>query len=173
MTFNPSAMLAAFQLGLSGERKVRPFLPSDFYQGRFKVSPDGRWIAYQSTESGKHEIYLRSFPTLDQKRQVSNGSGRQPLWRKDGKELFYLTLDGKLMTVDVQSGASLETGTPKLLFRTPIEGNPDLGQYAVAANGQRFLIMEPVREGAGSAIEEFQIELNWFSKLNTRGAGPR
>jgi Tol biopolymer transport system component len=68
----------ALQLPLSGG-KPQPILNSDFYQGRFKISPDGHWIAYQSIESGRHEVYVRSYPTLDQKRQVSNEGGIQPL----------------------------------------------------------------------------------------------
>ena len=114
---------------------------------------------------------MRSYPALDQKRQISNASGSQPLWRKDGKELFYLTLDGKLMAVSVKSGASLETGNPELLFQTPSEGNPNNGQYAVSGDGQRFLFMEPAREGAASGTEQFHIELNWFSQLKNKSAG--
>jgi hypothetical protein len=82
-------------------------------------------------------------------------------------------LDGKLMAVAVKSGASLETGNPKLLFQTGLEGNPNLGQYAVTADGQRFLIMEPAREGAASAIEQFHIELNWFSELENKVAAKK
>ncbi len=164
---------AAFQLPLTGERKPQPILNSGFYEGRFKVSPDGRWIAYQSTESGKYEVYVRSFPTLDQKRQISSGGGSQPLWRKDGKELFYLTLNAKLMVVDVKSGASLETSNPRLLFQAPVEGNPVLGQYAVTGDGQRFLMIETARAGAGPGIEQFQIELNWFAELKSKGPADR
>jgi len=164
---------AAFRLPLSGAGKPQPILNSDVYKGRLQLSPDGRWIAYQSSESGRNEVYLRSFPGLDQKRQVSNGGGSRPLWRKDGKELFYLTLNAKLMAVDVKSGASIGTGSPKLLFQTPIDGNPVLGQYAVTGDGQRFLIMEIAREGAGPGIEQFHIELNWFAELKTKGAGTR
>jgi hypothetical protein len=167
----PLIMPVVFRLPLSGAPKAQPMFDSASYKGRFAVSPDGRRIAYQSDESGRHEIYVRSYPALDQKRQVSNVSGSQPVWRKDGKELFYLTLDGKMMAVSVKSGASLETGNPQLLFQTSIEGNPNLGQYAAAGDGQRFLIMEPAREGTTSGIEQFHIELNWFSQLKNKSAG--
>jgi hypothetical protein len=126
---------------------------------------------YQSTESGKHEVYVCSFPTLDQKRQISSGGGSQPLWKKDGKELFYLTPNTKLMAVDVKSGASLETSNPRLLFQTPIEGNPVLAQYAVSGDGQRFLMIETPRVVAGSGIEQFQVELNWFADLRPKALG--
>ena len=104
-------------------------------------------------ESGRYEIYIRSFPDLDQKRQVSNGGGIQPLWRKNGKELFYLTPNDKLMVVDVKPGVPLNTGSPRLLFQTPIEDNPVLSQYAVTADGQKFLLMETA---------ELEQELNSF-----------
>jgi eukaryotic-like serine/threonine-protein kinase len=133
------------------------------------VSPDGRWIAYQSAESGRSEVHVRAFPSLDQERQVSNGGGVQPLWSKDGRELYYLTLNSRLMTVEVKSGATLETGNPRSLFQTPIEGNPLLAQYAVSADGQRFLMMENSQEGAGAAgTEQFHVELNWFAPMNAR-----
>ena len=173
LLFTAGPAPAAFQLPLSGERKPQSILNSDFYNGRFKVSPDRRWIAYQSTESGKHEVYVRSFPGLDQKRQISSGGGSQPLWSKDGKELFYLTLNAKLMVVDVKSGASLETSNPRLLFQSPVDGNPVLGQYAVTGDGQRFLMIETARVGRESGIEQFQVELNWFAELRTKDTGTK
>ena len=114
---------------------------------------------------------MAAFPGFSGKRQVSNNGGAQALWRKDGKELFYLTLNANLMVVDVKSGASLETSNPRLLFQTPVDGNPVLGQYAVTGDGQRFLMIETARAGAGSGIEQFQVELNWFAELKTKDAG--
>jgi len=114
-------------------------------------------------------VYIRAFPSLDQERQVSNGGGVQPLWSKDGRELYYLTPNSRLMTVEVKSGATLETGNPRSLFQTPIEGNPLLAQYAVSGDGQRFLMMENFQEGAGAAAtEQFHVELNWFAAMNAR-----
>ena len=74
------------------------------------------------------------------------------------------------MAVTVRPGASLETAYPRLMFQTPIEGNPDLGQYAATGDGEKFLLMEPAREGAASAIEQFHVQLNWFSELKNKGA---
>ena len=142
-------------------------LNSSVYKGGSEVSPDGRWIAYHSTESGRSEVYVRSFPALDQKHQISNGGGTQPLWSTGGRELFYLTLNAKLMAVDVGSAASLEISNPKQLFQTPIEGNPALSQYAVASAGQRFLMIANARDGAASGIEEFHLIINLFSELKT------
>jgi hypothetical protein len=162
-----STQRQSFRLPLSGRKLPVPLLNSDLLKGQSRVSPDGRWIAYQSTESGKSEVYIRSFPALEEKRQVSSGGGAQPLWSKNGKELYYLTLNAKLMVVDVKSDATIETGRPRLLFQTPIEGNPLLGQYAVASDGQRFLMMENAREGGGSGTEQFHVVLNWFSELSS------
>ena len=163
-----SSQLQSFRLALSGKQLPVPLLSSDLLKGRSRVSPDGRWIAYQSTESGKNEVYIRSFPALEEKRQVSSGGGAQPVWSKNGKELYYLTLNAKLMVVDVKSDATMETGKPRLLFQTPIEGNPLLAQYAVASDGQRFLMMENAREGGGSGTEQFHVVLNWFEELKQR-----
>ena len=82
------------------------------------VSPDGRWVAYNSLESGSLEVYVAAFPSFPQKRQLSAGGGAQPQWRGDGKELYYLAPDRKLMDVDVRSGATLETGVPHALFQS-------------------------------------------------------
>jgi len=165
-----STQLQSFRLPLSGKQLPVPLLSSDLLKGRSRVSPDGRWIAYQSTESGKNEVYVRSFPALEEKRQVSSGGGAQPVWGKNGKELYYLTLNAKLMVVDVKSAATIETSKSRQLFQTPIEGNPLLGQYAVASDGQRFLMMENAREGGGSGTEQFHVVLNWFSELSSTGA---
>ena len=80
------------------------------------LSPDGRWLAYVSDESGRYEVYVQSFPGGGGKRQVSTGGGIGPRWRGDGKELFYHAPDGKLMAVPVKSGASFEAGAPVALF---------------------------------------------------------
>ncbi len=116
------------------------------------------------------ELYVRSFPGLEKKRQISSGGGAQPLWSRDGKELYYLTLNAKLMVLDVRTDATLVTSKPRLLFQTPIDGNPLLGQYAVASDGQRFLMMENAREGGGSGTEQFHVVLNWLSALSSAGA---
>jgi len=155
-----------FRLPLSGDRKPQSILNSGSSKARLKLSPDGHWIAYQSNESGRYEVYLCSFPALNYKRQVSNGGGVQPLWGKDGKELFYLTLNAKLMAVDVKRDVPPDTSGPKLLFQAPIEGNPVLGQYAATSDGQKFLMLESAR--AGSGIEQFHIELNWYADLQRK-----
>src|SRR5262249_56218270 len=91
---------AAYLLALSGERKPNQLLATPFVQTHFRFSPDGRWIAFDSNESGRHEVYVGSVPSLAERRLVSSAGGVQPIWRNDGKELFYLAPDGKLTAVD-------------------------------------------------------------------------
>ncbi len=99
------------------------------------------------------------------KRQVSNGGGVQARWRRDGRELFYLALDGTLMSVDVKASAnSIEILAPKPLFKTPILISPGVDQYDVTADGQRFLLLEPV-DDAGPTIT---VVVNWAEELKRR-----
>jgi hypothetical protein len=110
-------------------------LKSDFRKFEPHVSPDGRWIAYNSIESGRWEVYVAAFPGFTGKRQVSNNRGVQALWRSDGKEIFYLSLDGKLVAVDVKIAATIQTGVPKPLFQTPLVVVPRFDQYCVTGDG--------------------------------------
>ena len=126
----------------------------------FRLSPDERWIAYNSLESGRWEVYVASFPSFGGKRQVSSGGGCQAHWRKDGKELFYLSLQGKLMAVDVATGPLFEAGAPRELFQTPILVNPLIDQYAVTGDGRRFILGTPLGEE-----EPITVMLNWTAGL--------
>jgi Tol biopolymer transport system component len=92
----------------AGHRNEVKEVPAGIDQTR--VSPDGRWVAYNSLESGSLEVYVAAFPSFPQKRQLSAGGGAHPQWRGDGRELYYLAPDRRLMAVDVRSGATLETG---------------------------------------------------------------
>ena len=122
-----------------------------------RISPDERWVAYSSFESGRWEVYVATFPAFTEKRQVSGSGGSQPFWRNDGKELFYLTLDGKLMAAEVTSRSTLQTALPKVLFQTPVRVSPIYNQYSVTADGTRFLFGEPINQGS----EQIAVVLNW------------
>jgi len=130
-----------------------------------KLSPDGRFIAYSSNESGDFEIYVQPFPTTGAKWQVSKGGGQQPQWRRDGSELFYIAPDKKLIAVAVKTGATFAPGEARALLDTRItawEGSNNHGvQYAVTADGQRFLV-----NTAGDAIQPITLVLNWPAALN-------
>lgn len=138
--------------------------PSSLKTGHF--SPDGKWVAYASNESGKWEIYVTSFPDAHGKWQVSNGGGEQPNWRGDGKELFYLASDDKVMAAPVTTGANFDAGTPVALFQAnPREQVATSEQltYDVGKDGQRFLINTQVKQGETMPMSVIQ---NWAAKLN-------
>ncbi len=132
-------------LGLK-DRKVRPLLASPANEARLQFSPGTRFISYSSDETGRAEIFVRSWPLSENKWQVSTDGGDQAYWRGDGKELFYLAPDGKLMSVAIEQGESISFGDPVVLFQTPlslvsITGNRN--QYLTTRDGQRFLFLEP------------------------------
>jgi Tol biopolymer transport system component len=131
-----------------------------------RFSPDGKWVAYSSNESGKWEIYVTTFPDAHGKWQVSTAGGNQPRWRGDGKELFYLSPDDKLMAVPVKIGANFDTGTPAALFqaypRETVAATSEQFFYDVSQDGQKFLINTQLK----SAIRPMSVVLNWPSKMN-------
>ena len=138
--------------------------PSVFRNGQF--SPDGKWVAYASNETGKWEIYVTSFPDARGRWQISSGGGEQPRWRGDGKELFYLSLDGKMMAAPVTTGAHFDAGTSVTLFRTTPRQPVlvyDLFVYDVSRDGQRFLINTQVKQAESVPMS---VVLNWPANLN-------
>jgi Tol biopolymer transport system component len=144
--------------GAGGERKPQPVLAGPYRKDQFRISPDGHWVAYMSGESGQSEVRVAAFPSFMQNRQLSTGGGLEPLWRRDGKELFYVGLDGKLMVVEAKSSASLETSAPTALFPSPIPINSASYHYAVTGDGQRFLVTD---RGGGDAVEQINVIENW------------
>lgn len=150
-----------YRLPLSGSRTPELLLETSFAKDQFHVSPDGRWIAFNSLESGQWEVYVASFPSFIDKRQVSRGGGCQPLWRKDGKELFYLDLRGKLMAVSTTTDATFDAGVPTSLFQAPINVNPGIDQYAVTRDGQRFIF-----GAARDTAMPITVVVNWAAGLN-------
>ncbi len=126
--------------------KPYPFLETQFDERYPQFSPDGRWIAYASNESGKPEVYVQSFPKAGGRWQVSVSGGSQPRWRGDGGELFYVAPDLKLMSVEVRPGASFDYGMAKPLFQTLIDTYTGPNRYVVDRSGQKFLINIPIDE---------------------------
>jgi eukaryotic-like serine/threonine-protein kinase len=125
------------------------------------VSPDGQWVAYHSHESGRWEVYIAAFPTFTERRQVSSAGGFDARWRNDGNELFYLSLDNTLMSLEVKRGPTLSTGVPRTLFKTPFAVRSNY-QYSVTGDGKRFIFNEPIKE----ARQPFTVVLNWAAGLN-------
>jgi len=151
---------------LSGDRKPMPYLQSEFDEAHGRFSPDGRWVAYTSNESGRSEVYVQPFSPSGGKAQVSTGGGMLPLWRRDGKELFYVVpATGRLMSAEVRTIPQFEAGVPKLLFTAALaltHGMEAGNHYGVSADGQRFLLLLPVQENAPSPIT---VVLNWTAGL--------
>jgi Tol biopolymer transport system component len=140
------------------------FLSSKFTEAQGKVSPDGRWIAYASDESGRFEIYVTQFPQKRGRWQISTTGGSQPWWRGDGKELFYLGPEQTLMSVAVRPGDAFEAAAPTALFKAnfPAVVPAYWANYLSTADGQRFLVSELVPEAAASPIN---VVLNWTAAL--------
>ncbi len=131
----------------------RPVLRAKFSQLGARLSPDGHWLAYQSEESGVSEIFVRTFPESRERRQVSSGGGTQPRWRGDGKELFYISPDRKVMAVEVRTEPRFEAGAPRALFQTRILPLIEArNHYDVTADGQRFVINSRRPEDASLPI---------------------
>jgi len=151
-------------LPLFGDRKPIPFHQTEFQELDGRFSPNGRWIAYDSNESGKREVYVQPFPASAGKWQISTNGGSDPIWRPDGKELFYLATDGKIMAELVKADATFEAGVPKALFQTMFIGFVRGGfeHYRVTADGQRFLVNMP---SAGGTPPPITVVLNWTAGL--------
>lgn len=147
---------------LSGDAKPYPLLQSEFTENHGRFSPDGRFFAYVSNESGREEVYVQNFPPAGGKWQVSTGGGDQPHWRRDGKELYYITPDRKLMAVSVKLGETFENGAATPLFQTEVSSFTNANRYDVMADGQRFLINSSVET---SKEAPFTVILNWTSTL--------
>jgi serine/threonine-protein kinase len=143
---------------LGGSRQVRPLLDTPYDELNGMISPDGRWLTYQGNDSGTIEVYVRPYPAVNSGRwQVSTDGGFQPLWARDGRELFYLATDGALMRVSVGNGLTWAPSPPTKVFERRyfvgsglVGGNP-FRNYDVSADGQRFLMMKSAASDATDA----------------------
>ena len=169
-TFSPNTAADLWLLPLFGDQKPTPLIQTQFNEGQARFSPDGRWIAYSSNESGQYQVYVQSFPISGGKWQVSTGGGAQPQWRRDGKELFYLTPDRKIMAVDVNgAGSTFVAGIPQPLFDARVStlfpggggGAGGISYYAASGDGQRFLL----NTLGGDSSVPFTVVLNWTAGL--------
>jgi len=156
--------IAPQSTGAPGEpQKPFPYLASPFNEENGVFSPDGHWIAYESDESGRPEVYVQAFPLTNQKGRISTGGGTDAAWSKNGGELFYLAADKNLMAVPYRATvATFEPGAGKVLFAVP--GNVVRRSYAVTGDG-RFLIGKPADE---SINEPITLVLNWLEELKAR-----
>jgi eukaryotic-like serine/threonine-protein kinase len=149
-------------LTLGGEPKASPFIESPFDKAQARISPDGRWITYVTNDSGTYQVVVQSFPDPNGGRwQITAQGGIEPKWKHDGRELYYLALDGKLMAVPVTPDRTFQAGSPTVLFQTPLVVNraqsPRDRRYDVAPDG-RFLVAVPAAAATQTPIT---VLVNW------------
>lgn len=149
----------------TSDRKAEPFLATMFNEGAGSFSPDGRWLAYVSNEAGRPEIYVQPYPGPGGKWQISTDGGTEPLWNRNGRELFYRS-GNKVMAVPIATQPAFAPSKPTLLFEKEYAASqfPATGiAYDVSQDGQRFLM---VKEGdQASAPTQINVVLNWFEEL--------
>jgi serine/threonine-protein kinase len=160
-------------LPLEGDHTLKPLLQSKFAEAGARLSPDGRWLAYYSNETGRDEVYVRAYPSLEGKTQVSTGGGRQPVWSKKGDELFFRG-EGAMMAVRVGPGAPLSVTAPRKLFedRYYTKGLAHTG-YDVSRDGRFLMVKDPSAGQAASPANtlpqtNFIVVLNWFEELKQK-----
>jgi len=150
---------------LAGNRTPQPVLRTEFNEMDGRISPDGRWLAYVSDESGQWQVYVQRFLSSGGKWQISSAGGNQPQWSHDGKELFYIASDQKLMIVTVHPGQSLEPGTPKPLFQLHTPNDSLISDYDVDRDDQRFLVSTLVSDEPSPPLT---VVMNWTAILETK-----
>jgi hypothetical protein len=149
-------------LSLDGSKTITPYLRTRFAETHGRFSPDGKWVAYTSDESGRDDVYAQSFPVGGPKVRISSTGGDFARWRQDGKELFYVAPDSTLIAVPIQVSAnSLSFGEPKPLFK--ITGR--VSSYDVTADGQRILALPPA---SGDGEPSMTVVVNWPTLLKNR-----
>lgn len=176
-TVSPNGVVSLGALSLVGEPRARAISPSAFNHATARLSPDGQWVTYFSNESGAFEVYVQGFPDPEKgKWQVSKGGGLHPRWRADGRELFYVSANQKLMSVSVSSSdGALAFGSPATLFNVPLAngtGGVTIGlrqQYDVAPDGQRFF----VNLEASASVAPITVLMNWPALAAGTGAPAR
>jgi eukaryotic-like serine/threonine-protein kinase len=150
---------------LDGDRKPRPFLNGPFNEYQARLSPNGRWLAYVSDESGRDEVYVRPFPGSEGRWPISTDGGSQPVWARNGRELFYLNRD-RMMAVTVTTDATFTATKPLLLFEAKaLMGNRS---YDVTPEGE-FLMIEPGE--LETPASQINVVLNWVQEVRQRVAG--
>jgi Tol biopolymer transport system component len=147
---------------VTGNSKPKALYSSSSVKDEFHLSPDGQLIAYGDNRTGAWEVFVASFPSFHDIKQVSLAGGVQPRWRGDSKELFFIDPQGKMMSATMERGAAPKIGIPRKLFDTGLVPDPTVNQYAVTEDGLKFLVLEP-RKGF---LETYSVVLNWRATVN-------
>ncbi len=159
---HPETGQDVWSLSIDAGEAPKRLLHEPFDETSPRLSPDGGWMAYVSDESGQNEVFVRSFPGMAGKRQVSTEGGRYPLWNANGRELFYRD-DDKMMVVEITSNESLELGAPKVLFEKPFAYSAAGLNYDVAPDGRRFVMIN--ESDAEPAPTQLVLVQNWAEEL--------
>jgi eukaryotic-like serine/threonine-protein kinase len=162
-------------LSMEGDHKWKPLLQERYAELQPKISPDGRWMAYTSDETGRYEIYVRSFPEVEKGRwQVTTSGGESPLWSPNGRELFFRNGDS-VMAVSVETEPAFKPGKPEILFRGSYGSSAGrrLNQWDISPEGKRFLMIKQPGStpSVGGEPRKIHIVLNWFEELKQRVPG--
>jgi hypothetical protein len=157
-----NAQFSISVLPLSGDRKSFSYLQGNFDGVSARLSPNGQWLAYVSDETGRNEVYVQTFPQPGGKWSVSTSGGTRPAWSRDGKELYFITLDGKLMAADVKNGAgaSFEASAPRVLFEPHIAGG-HFSRFDVGNDGRFLIPTVPTQSDA-----PITVVVNWPGALS-------
>ncbi len=173
LSFTPDGKMLSFEqngdiwiLPLEGDRKPFPFIHSPANEGNGTFSPDGRWMAYTSNESGKNEIYVTAFPKREGNWQISNGGGTTPIWSRDGKELFFVN-SSSLMVVNVSPGPTFDFSEPRNLCTIP----PSALVADIGADGRQFLVRTPRSEQV--TLQHLVVITDWFNEVREKIAGSK
>ncbi len=170
LVYRGSHPQGGFDLGvrsLDGDGSLE-LLATEFSEMNAEISPDGRWLAYQSDASGQFEIYVRPFPNVDEAQwQISTAGGSEPLWARDGSELFYLDRGRRLTAVSVRIDPSLDFGNPEVVLEESPAVFPSAPgrTYDVSPDGERFLMIKEGGAGEETSPAELILVLNWFEEL--------
>jgi hypothetical protein len=162
-TFNGNfpQTLDIWALPLSGDRKPFPVIHTEFNESQGTFSPDVRWIAYTTDETGQPNVYVQPFLRAGGKIRISPNGGRNPHWRADGRELFYIDANGAMTSVSIDAKDTLAAGLPKTLFPAGVISTQNM--YAVTRDGQRFLVDARLRNTP--TVTPLTVIVNWTSTL--------
>ena len=145
---------------LEGDRRMTSLFASPVAVRGVRFSPDGKWLAYFLNDSGQDQVYVAAFLSMDQKRQISTSGGTYPIWRKDGRELYFVTPDSTLMAADIRTDHGIEVSYPKPLFKLNVTHTAN--QYGASADGRRFLVSDVLTD---DPRREVTVVLNWQAAL--------